>query len=96
MSFKKLADWKPYLYVNPSDGICSEYIPHFEGRIKISKMGWEKIVKLAIRYPKPLHLIPSAFLIINTGNSKGPMKAHGIREWMDPISDVKSELYEFN
>ncbi|KAF5960064.1 hypothetical protein HYC85_001273, partial [Camellia sinensis] len=38
-SFSVLSGWIPYLFVNPSDPISSEYIGYFEHRLKMMKVG---------------------------------------------------------
>ncbi|XP_010421240.1 PREDICTED: GDSL esterase/lipase At4g10955-like [Camelina sativa] len=48
-SFMKLASWIPYLYVNPSDPICSEYIGYFKHRNKMFEIGAGKIERIATR-----------------------------------------------
>jgi hypothetical protein len=45
----KLASWIPYLYLNPLDTICSEYIGYFKHRNKMFEIGAGKIERIATR-----------------------------------------------
>ncbi|KAM4076086.1 hypothetical protein ACJW30_12G037400 [Castanea mollissima] len=80
--FAVLSPWVPYLFVNPGDLICSEYIGYFEHRKKMEKSGLGIVEKIATKNStrnllssvlginsssEPLHLLPSADLTINRG-----------------------------
>ncbi|VVB17397.1 unnamed protein product [Arabis nemorensis] len=43
--------WTPYLYVNPADPICLEYIGYFKNKTFISKIGLSEIERTATRNP---------------------------------------------
>nr|POE50180.1 isoform 2 of gdsl esterase/lipase [Quercus suber] len=45
--FVVLSPWVPYLFVNPDDPICSEYIGYFEHRKKMEEIGVRRIERLA-------------------------------------------------
>ncbi|XP_031268914.1 GDSL esterase/lipase At4g10955-like isoform X1 [Pistacia vera] len=107
-SFFVLSDWVPYLFVNPTDHICSEYIGYFEHRKKMKEVGATKIERLAtqnsignmifgvcVRDCEPLHLLPSAYLTINMSQTPDFKRAHGIHQWWDPSFDGQSELHLF-
>ncbi|KAJ0044702.1 hypothetical protein Pint_05029 [Pistacia integerrima] len=107
-SFFVLSDWVPYLFVNPTDHICSEYIGYFEHRKKMKEVGATKIERLAtqnsignmifgvcVRDCEPLHLPPSAYLTINMSQTPDFKRAHGIHQWWDPSFDGQSELHLF-
>ncbi|CAN7024700.1 unnamed protein product, partial [Brassica rapa subsp. trilocularis] len=102
-AFMNLASCIPYLYVNPSDPICSEYIGYFKHRNKMFEIGAVKIERIATRNSfrsllsgggggsscsdsssEPLHLLPSAYMTINTSKSPDFKRAHGIYQWWDP------------
>ncbi|PSS04453.1 GDSL esterase/lipase [Actinidia chinensis var. chinensis] len=91
-SFNVLLSWIPYLFVNPLDPICSEYIGYFEHREKMVEVGFENIARHATQNSlwslifggtgkdsEPSHLIPSAYLTINVIPKL--MQAHGIHQW---------------
>lgn len=116
-SFMKLASWIPYLYVNPLDPICSEYIGYFNHRNKMFEIGAGKIERIATRNSlrslltgggggggsscsdstsEPLHLLPSAYMTINTSKSPDFKRAHGIHQWWDPMFNGEYVLHQFN
>jgi hypothetical protein len=77
-SFSALSAWIPNLFVNRSDYICSKYVEYFEHRIKMEEIGFGGVGNLATqnslssqimsafgKESEPLHLIPSALLIVN-------------------------------
>ena len=78
--FAVLSPWVPYLFVNPDDPICSEYVGYFEQRKKMEEKGVEIFEMVATKNStrnlclsllrrdsgsEPLHLLPSADLTIN-------------------------------
>ncbi|KAI3757737.1 hypothetical protein L6452_05280 [Arctium lappa] len=76
--FVVLSAWTPYLFVNPSDPICAEYVRYFEHREKMEGMGVGRIERIATRYSigslvsgvmqresEPLHLLPTAYMTVN-------------------------------
>ncbi|KAM4076085.1 hypothetical protein ACJW30_12G037300 [Castanea mollissima] len=80
--FAVLSTWVPYLFVNPDDPICSEYIGYFEHRKKMEEKGVGIFEMVATKNStrnlclsvlgmdsgsEPLHLLPSADLTINRG-----------------------------
>ncbi|XP_010519420.1 PREDICTED: GDSL esterase/lipase At4g10955-like [Tarenaya hassleriana] len=108
--FEKLASWIPYLYVNSEDPICSEYVGYFEHRKKMFEIGAGKIERIATKNSlrnllsgggtsssssEPLHLLPSAYLTINTNRSPDFRRAHGIHQWWDPCFSGRYVLHQF-
>ncbi|XP_044461361.1 GDSL esterase/lipase At4g10955-like [Mangifera indica] len=107
-SFFALSNWVPYLFVNPADHICSEYIGYFEHRKKMEEVGGAKIERLATQISlgnmifgvrerdcEPSHLLPSAYLTINMIQTPDFKRAHGIHQWWDPSFRGRSELHLF-
>ncbi|CAA2981664.1 Hypothetical predicted protein [Olea europaea subsp. europaea] len=105
--FIVLSTWIPYLFVNPSDPICSEYVGYFEHREKMEKMGVGKIGKISTQHSigsivsnargkdsEPIHLLPSAYLTINLSPSEGFKEAHGIHQWWKPDLQFNYKLYQ--
>jgi hypothetical protein len=50
--FNALSNWYPYIFVNPADPVCSEYIKYFEQRDKMKEIGFgfELLERLATMY----------------------------------------------
>uniref|UniRef100_A0A5B6ZB96 Putative Lipase class 3-related protein n=1 Tax=Davidia involucrata TaxID=16924 RepID=A0A5B6ZB96_DAVIN len=107
-SFVGLSAWVPYLFVNASDPICSEYIGYFEHREKMVEIGAGRIGRLATQNSmesllsgvlgkdsEPLHLLPSAYLTINLSLSQDFKQAHGIHQWWRPNIYSHSKLHQF-
>ncbi|KAG6781185.1 hypothetical protein POTOM_014075 [Populus tomentosa] len=106
--FATLSAWVPLLFVNPGDHFCSEYIGYFEHRKKMDDIGIGAIGRLATqnslggllmsatgRESEPLHLIPSANLIVNLTPCQDFREAHGIHQWWRPDLHIKSKLYNY-
>ncbi|KAL7583469.1 GDSL esterase/lipase At4g10955 [Lactuca sativa] len=106
--FVVLSEWTPYLFVNPSDTICAEYIGYFEHREKMEEMGVGRIENVATRYSigslvygtigresEPLHLLPSAYMTVNIRPSEDFNKAHGLDQWWQDHCQWRSKLYKF-
>lgn len=107
--FVALCPWKPYLFVNGNDPICSEYIGYFEHRKNMMEFGAGKIERLAMQNSarslllgvmgeesEALHLLPSAHLIVNTRPTHDWLEAHGVQQWWKPdICCQLPELYQF-
>lgn len=106
--FLSLCSWTPYMFVNPKDPICCEYIGHFEHRGKMKKLGLDKIDLLGTknslmsmfagakgRIGEPPHLIPSASLTKNMINLEQCVlqEAHGVKQWWQPHPHWHSKLY---
>ncbi|KAI3789259.1 hypothetical protein L2E82_02051 [Cichorium intybus] len=77
--FVVLSEWTSYLFVNPSDPICAEYIGYFEHREKMEEIGVGRIKRIATRHSigslvsgtmgrdsEPLHLLPMAYMTVNS------------------------------
>ncbi|KAI4337965.1 hypothetical protein L6164_016326 [Bauhinia variegata] len=107
--FAVLSHWLPYLFVNPADHICSGYLSYFGHRETMEKIGAGKIEKLATKHTvesllscaldrnsEPLHLLPSAQLIVNMGQTLNFRAAHGIEQWWDPNLRTQSHVYVYN
>ncbi|GER46712.1 alpha/beta-Hydrolases superfamily protein [Striga asiatica] len=106
--FAALAPWVPYLFVNRSDVVCSEYVGYFEHREKMEAIGAGKIGRLATKHSlgsivsaargkesEAAHLIPSAYLSINCGPSSGFREAHGIHQWWRQDLELRYKLYQY-
>ncbi|KAG9149307.1 hypothetical protein Leryth_003285 [Lithospermum erythrorhizon] len=109
-TFAALSAWLPSLFVNPADHICSEYIGYFEHRKRMEGIGASGIEKLATQYSiggllmnaiggkeyeEPLHLIPSANVIVNLTPSPNFKDAHGIHQWWRPELQLDCKTYQF-
>ncbi|XP_009803949.1 GDSL esterase/lipase At4g10955-like [Nicotiana tabacum] len=107
--FTILSAWVPYLFVNPSDPICSEYVGYFEHREKMIAIGAGKIERIATqnsirsiistaigKESVPSHLLPSAFVSVNSSPSPDFNRAHGIDQWWKPDLQCNCKLYQCN
>ncbi|GFS32202.1 alpha/beta-Hydrolases superfamily protein [Actinidia rufa] len=107
-SFNILSGWIPYLFVNPSDPICSEYIGYFEHREKMMEVGIGNIARLATQNSlgnlilgatgkdsEPPHLIPSAYLTINVSPTQDLKQAHGIQQWWKQNINCQFKLHQY-
>lgn len=108
-SFSILSSWTPYLFVNPGDHICSEYIGYFQHRKNMEDLGAGFIEKLATQNSigdlffkalgwesEPLHLLPSADLIVNVSPSSDFKYAHGISQWWQPELNLQCSKYRYS
>ncbi|KAD4585892.1 hypothetical protein E3N88_23493 [Mikania micrantha] len=106
--FIMLSEWIPYVFVNPSDPICAEYIGYFQHRDKMVDIGMGRVERIAAkdsivslgsraigRESEPLHLLPTAYLTVNRSLSKGVKKAHKIHQWWQQDFEGSSKLYRF-
>ncbi|KAI3508377.1 hypothetical protein L1887_23384 [Cichorium endivia] len=106
--FVVLSEWTPYLFVNPSDPICAEYIGYFEHREKMEEIGVGRIERIATRHSigslvsgtmgrdsEPLHLLPTAYMTVNISPSEDFNRAHGIEQWWQNHFQWQSKLYRF-
>uniref|UniRef100_A0A1S3X1K6 GDSL esterase/lipase At4g10955-like n=1 Tax=Nicotiana tabacum TaxID=4097 RepID=A0A1S3X1K6_TOBAC len=106
--FTILSEWVPYLFVNPSDPICSEYVGYFQHREKMVAIGAEEIERIATQNSirsiistaigndsEPSHLLPSAFVTVNSSPSPDFKRAHGIDQWWKPDLQCNFKLYQF-
>ncbi|EEF51361.1 GDSL esterase/lipase At4g10955 [Ricinus communis] len=108
--FIAVSAWRPSLFVNLGDHICSEYVGYFEHRKKMDDIGIGAIERLATQNSisglimsamgkqsesEPLHLLPSANLTVNLTPSQDFKEAHGIHQWWRPDLDVQSKLYKY-
>ncbi|XP_057951606.1 GDSL esterase/lipase At4g10955-like [Malania oleifera] len=106
--FVVISAWVPYLFVNPADHICSEYIGYFEHRRKMGEIGAGVIERLATQNSigslflsalgkdsEPLHLLPSAHLTTNLSPTPDFREAHGLHQWWQPNVCCQSKLYQF-
>ncbi|PSS04452.1 GDSL esterase/lipase [Actinidia chinensis var. chinensis] len=107
-SFNVLSGWIPYLFVNPSDPICAEYIGYFEHREKMVEVGVGNIARLATQNSlgnlilgatgkdsEPPHLIPSAYLTINVSPTQDLKQAHGIQQWWKQNINCQFKLHQY-
>ncbi|XP_030933267.1 GDSL esterase/lipase At4g10955-like [Quercus lobata] len=109
--FVVLSPWVPYLFVNPDDPICSEYIGYFEHRRKMEEIGVGKIERLATKNSmrnlfssvlginsgaEALHLLPSAYLTVNRGRLSDFYGAHGLQQWWNPYFPCEAMFYRYN
>ncbi|XP_058008872.1 GDSL esterase/lipase At4g10955 isoform X2 [Hevea brasiliensis] len=102
--FARLSNWKPLLFVNKKDHICSGYIEYFRSRIMMEKIGLQKIertatmnslkglIKVASRKEsEPLHLIPSAKLFVNrfsNGGASSSRKPCPVQQWYSDFREA--------
>ncbi|KAA8540035.1 hypothetical protein F0562_026727 [Nyssa sinensis] len=106
--FVALSAWEPYLFVNRYDHICSEYIGYFEHRKRMMEIGAGGIGRLATQNSlvslisgvlgndsEPVHLLPSANLIVNERPPQNFKQDHGIHQWWSPNFISRSEQYQF-
>ncbi|XP_059306818.1 GDSL esterase/lipase At4g10955-like [Lycium ferocissimum] len=107
--FTLLSAWVPYLFLNPSDPICAEYVGYFEHREKMVAIGAGEIGRIATQnsirslianargkdQSEPSHLLPSAFVTINLSHSPDWKRAHGILQWWKPDLQCNCKLYQF-
>ncbi|KAJ8764840.1 hypothetical protein K2173_010305 [Erythroxylum novogranatense] len=106
--FAALSAWIPYIFVNPGDHICSEYIGYFEHRKTMDDIGIGAIEKLATQHSlggllmsavgkdsEPLHLIPSANLVVNMSPAPHFKEAHGIHQWWRPDLALQCKAYNY-
>lgn len=103
-SFAILSSWFPYLFLNPTDMICSGYIGYFEHREKMAEIGAGRIGKLATKSSvesilsgsEPYDLVPSAFVAINMTPAPDLRRAHGLEQWWNPNFHYRSSTYQFS
>ncbi|XP_075512490.1 GDSL esterase/lipase At4g10955-like [Primulina tabacum] len=106
--FTMLSSWVPYLFINPNDLICSEYMGYFEHREKMESIGAGKIARIATQHSigsivsaargkvcGAVHLIPSAYLSINCGPCRSFSEAHGINQWWRPDLELNYKFYQY-
>ncbi|XP_057249500.1 GDSL esterase/lipase At4g10955-like isoform X2 [Beta vulgaris subsp. vulgaris] len=108
--FTTLSCWTPYLFLNPKDPICCEYIGYFEHREKMEEWGVGRIERIATKSSavsilsgalggdgEALHLIPSAFVTKNViVKEQNFMAAHGLLQWWEPHPFWQSKHYQLN
>ncbi|KAK1365912.1 GDSL esterase/lipase [Heracleum sosnowskyi] len=105
-SFQVLSTWIPYLFVNPSDPIFSEYVGYFEHREKMAELGAGGIGRVATQNSigslfstalgkdiEPAHLLPSAYLTTNMNSGKDFKECHGIHQ---QDSQCQFKLHQFS
>ncbi|KAD4585875.1 hypothetical protein E3N88_23476 [Mikania micrantha] len=106
-AFIMLSEWKPNLFVNPSDPICAEYIGYFQHRVKMDEIRMGDVERIAAkesiislssraigRESEPLHLLPTANLTVNDRLSV--KKAHKIDQWWQEPFEGSTQLYKFD
>ncbi|XP_031095312.1 GDSL esterase/lipase At4g10955-like [Ipomoea triloba] len=106
--FSVLIPWIPYLFINPSDLICAEYLQYFQHRERMVAAGAGEIGLFAARNSvrsmimsasgkdsAPSHLIPSAYLTINLNHSPDIVAAHDLSQWWLPDLKLDYKLYQF-
>ncbi|KAL8232126.1 hypothetical protein R6Q57_001904 [Mikania cordata] len=107
--FIMLSEWIPYVFVNPLDPICAEYIGYFQHRDKMDDMRMGKIERIAAnhsivslgsraigRESESLHVLPTAYLTVNLSLTKGVKKAHKIHQWWQQDFEGSSKLYRIS
>ncbi|KZV13531.1 Lipase class 3-related protein [Dorcoceras hygrometricum] len=106
--FIVLSSWVPYLFINPKDVICSEYVGYFEHREKMEAIGAGKIGRIATQHSigsivsgatgkicGAVHKIPSAYLTINCSPCRSFGEAHGIHQWWRPDLECQFKVYQY-
>ncbi|KAI8546199.1 hypothetical protein RHMOL_Rhmol07G0098600 [Rhododendron molle] len=105
--FVALSGWVPRLYVHPGDLICSEYVGYFKHRKTMEERGVWCVERLATQHSlrglvrsargkeseEPLHLIPSADLIVNLTPAQAFKQAHGLGQWWRSDLQLQSTVY---
>ncbi|KAL2921835.1 hypothetical protein RDABS01_013326 [Bienertia sinuspersici] len=108
--FSTLCSWTPYLFLNPKDPICCEYIGYFEHREKMEGWGVGRIERVATKSSvvsilsgalgsdgEALRLIPSASITKNLIDKEQDfMAAHGLIQWWEPHSYWQSKIYKLS
>ncbi|XP_042480175.1 GDSL esterase/lipase At4g10955-like [Macadamia integrifolia] len=106
-AFVALFSWIPSLFVNPSDPNSSEYIGYFEHRKEMEKIGAKRIGEIATQNSipsllfgktesEPLHILPSAKLIINKSSSSNSiLVAHQICQWWSKDMVLDTKIYQY-
>ncbi|KAI8568847.1 hypothetical protein RHMOL_Rhmol02G0232200 [Rhododendron molle] len=97
--FAALSGWTPYLFVHPSDPVSTEYVGYFKHREWMVKIGAGAIERIAARNLisgayQPLHLLPSAHLIVNVSPAQNCKQAHGLDQWWRPDIQCQSKLHK--
>lgn len=100
--------WTPYLFLNPQDPICCEYIGYFEHRVKMEKWGMGKVERISCKVSPMsllgrngggLHLIPSASVTKNMKNTivkeRDLLSTHGLCQWWESHEYWESKLYQY-
>ncbi|KAL3521641.1 hypothetical protein ACH5RR_019790 [Cinchona calisaya] len=106
--FRVLSAWIPYLFVNPSDPICSEYIGYFANREKMMTFAGGKIGRVAAKnsiasiistargnHSEAFHLLPSAYVTNNVGPCQDFKQAHGIHQWWRSDLHLEYKLHQY-
>ncbi|KAL8252002.1 hypothetical protein R6Q59_035695 [Mikania micrantha] len=108
-AFIMLSEWKPNMFVNPKDPICSEYIGYFQHRVNMNEIGMGDVERIAARdsiislisrafgrISVPLHLLPTANLTVNDSLTESVRKAHKIDQWWQEPFEGSTKLYRFD
>ncbi|KAM3381820.1 GDSL esterase/lipase [Capsicum galapagoense] len=103
-TFPKLCGWVPYLFVNKSDPICSDYFGYFEYLEKMIESGADEIARVVTRNSlqsiletaigresEPSQNLPSAHMITNLS----PCTSHGLSQWWAPGLQCNYKRYKF-
>nr|DAD48732.1 TPA_asm: hypothetical protein HUJ06_018669 [Nelumbo nucifera] len=99
-----LSTWVPYLFLNPADDICSEYVQYFEHRKKMKEIGAGSIEKVTTQNSigglfihvigqeaELLQLLPSVNLTINQSPSSDFKHALGIHKcWRTKLQIIQN------
>lgn len=106
--FRVLSAWIPYLFVNPSDPICSEYIGYFAHREKMMTIVGGKVGRIAAQNSiasmistargkdcEAFHLLPSAYVTTNLSPSQDFKQAHGIHQWWRSDLHLDYKLHQY-
>ncbi|GER25182.1 alpha/beta-Hydrolases superfamily protein [Striga asiatica] len=103
--FTLLSTWIPYLFINPEDPICSEYLGYFQHREDMESIGAGKIGRLATKHSigsifkgkdgEAVHLLPCAYLSVNLCTYESFKEAHGIHQWWRPDLELKYKLHQY-
>ncbi|CDP05069.1 unnamed protein product [Coffea canephora] len=106
--FRVLSAWIPYLFVNASDPICSEYLGYFTHREKMMTIAGGKIGRIAAQNSiasiistargnksEACHLLPSAYVTTNLGPCQDFKQAHGIHQWWRPDLHLEYKLHQY-
>jgi hypothetical protein len=87
-SFNILSSWTPYLFVNPGAGFIEKLATQNSiGDLFFRALGWES---------EPLHLLPSADLIVNVSPAPDFKYAHGISQWWQPELNLQCTKHRYS
>lgn len=109
VTFTKLCGWLPYLFVNLSDPICSEYFRYFDFMKKLVDSGAHESARIVAqnsirsgiatamgKESEPSQHLPSAYVITTSSPRQyWPRSAHRISQWWASDLQCNYKRYQF-